>query len=209
MADPARDALVEALRRYGMSYAELSHRLGRNPTYIQQYVTRGSPRVLPDDIRQKVSVILGVPEQSLTSRPIARRINDAAADAPPARDLPLLGVVSGGSDRIAVAANGAAGMIERPAILLGVVGAYAVEVIGDSQAPRLQAGDICYVNPHRGVRAGNAVVAQFDDGTACLKEFVAQDEAKVVFKQHSPAKIIEFPRATVTALHKIVLIEPN
>ena len=44
--DPARDSLREQLGRKGVSLAAGSLAIGRNRTYLQQYLARGVPRVL-------------------------------------------------------------------------------------------------------------------------------------------------------------------
>ncbi len=43
--------------------------LGRNPSYLQQYVRRGSPRVLPERDRRLLSEYLGVSEAALGAPP--------------------------------------------------------------------------------------------------------------------------------------------
>ena len=45
-ADPYRERLSELLRRKEVSMKGASAAIGRNPAYLQQYLTRGSPRVL-------------------------------------------------------------------------------------------------------------------------------------------------------------------
>lgn len=45
-ADPYRDRLAELLRRKEVSMKGASAAIGRNPAYLHQYLTRGSPRVL-------------------------------------------------------------------------------------------------------------------------------------------------------------------
>lgn len=62
---PARARLVEAAKgaRYGLK--DLSIMLGRNHSYLQQYVVKGSPRVLPEEARHRLADILGVNEAEL------------------------------------------------------------------------------------------------------------------------------------------------
>ena len=57
------DEVVNAGRR--VSLKTLSIATGKNPAYIHQFIYRGSPRHLPEDVRHKVATILGVSEYSL------------------------------------------------------------------------------------------------------------------------------------------------
>lgn len=59
-ATQARGALVDAAASRGVSLAALSVAIGRNRAYIQQYVTRGSPRVLTARDRQLLASMLAV-----------------------------------------------------------------------------------------------------------------------------------------------------
>lgn len=59
---PARKRLINAVDAHDdWDLKKLSHAAGRNHAYLQQYVTRGSPRVLPEDVRLKIAELLGRP----------------------------------------------------------------------------------------------------------------------------------------------------
>ena len=85
--DP-RTALTALAAARGDSLAALSAMLGRNPAYLQQYVRRGSPRVLGERDRRLLSAYLGVSEGVLgapVDRVAAFRIRklDVVASAGP------------------------------------------------------------------------------------------------------------------------------
>ena len=85
--DP-RTALAALAAARGDSLAALSAMLGRNAAYLQQYVRRGSPRVLGERDRRLLSAYLGVSEGVLgapADRVAAFRIRklDVAASAGP------------------------------------------------------------------------------------------------------------------------------
>ena len=85
--DP-RTALAALAAARGDSLAALSAMLGRNPAYLQQYVRRGSPRVLGERDRRLLSAYLGVSEGVLgapVDRVAAFRIRklDVVASAGP------------------------------------------------------------------------------------------------------------------------------
>ncbi len=89
MSDPdPRTALATLAAARGDSLAALSAMLGRNAAYLQQYVRRGSPRVLGERDRRLLSDYLGVSEATLgapADRPGGFRIRklDVAASAGP------------------------------------------------------------------------------------------------------------------------------
>ena len=62
--DP-REKLAETARERGSSLAALSRMIGRNATYLQQFVTKGSPRKLEEEDRQKLAQFLGLDEADL------------------------------------------------------------------------------------------------------------------------------------------------
>ena len=64
----ARGRLRDLVRRSGTSLAALSRLLGRNPAYLQQFVTRGSPRHLDEDDVDKIAEFLGKSKRLFDTR---------------------------------------------------------------------------------------------------------------------------------------------
>jgi len=64
----ARERLADLARAQGSSLAALSRMIGRNSTYLQQYITKGSPRKLEEDDRRKLAQFFGVSESDLGGR---------------------------------------------------------------------------------------------------------------------------------------------
>jgi phage repressor protein C with HTH and peptisase S24 domain len=62
--DP-RETLAELVRERGSSLAALSRMLGRNSTYLQQFISKGSPRKLEEADRRKLAHFFGVGEAEL------------------------------------------------------------------------------------------------------------------------------------------------
>jgi phage repressor protein C with HTH and peptisase S24 domain len=62
--DP-RERLANLARERATSLAKLSHMLGRNGSYLQQYISKGSPRRLEEDDRRRLASFFGVPEREL------------------------------------------------------------------------------------------------------------------------------------------------
>lgn len=64
----AREKLSELAQQGGHSLAALSRMLGRNPSYLQQYITKGSPRKLEEEDRRRLAQFFGVKEADLGGR---------------------------------------------------------------------------------------------------------------------------------------------
>ncbi|WDA41128.1 S24 family peptidase [Erythrobacter sp. BLCC-B19] len=64
LSDP-RARLLELSQERGVSLASLSELLGRNPSYLQQFIRKGSPRKLEEQDRATLARFLGVGEEEL------------------------------------------------------------------------------------------------------------------------------------------------
>lgn len=143
--DPvAQRAALEALiAETGASLSELSRLLGRNLAYLQQYLVRGTPRLLAESDRALLARYFGVPETRLGGPEIAGTVAvprlDVGASAGPG------GLVEGEARR----RPGSFG----PELLreLGVraEAASLIRVQGDSMAPTLEDGDEILVDRDR------------------------------------------------------------
>ena len=71
--DPVRQRIVEPARQQDTNLARLSRLLGRNHAYLQQFVRRGTPKRLPEDLRRDLARILAVPESELGATPPNRK----------------------------------------------------------------------------------------------------------------------------------------
>ena len=60
-----REKLAELARERGHSLAALSRMLGRNASYLQQYITKGSPRKLEEADRRRLAQFFGIGEAEL------------------------------------------------------------------------------------------------------------------------------------------------
>lgn len=65
MMDHIRDAILTAARHKGLNLAEISRSLGLNHAYMQQFIKRGTPRRLPEDIRIELARMLDLDETAL------------------------------------------------------------------------------------------------------------------------------------------------
>jgi len=60
-----RDRLAELAREARTSLSALSRMIGRNSSYLQQYIMKGSPRKLEEDDRRRLAEFFGVGESEL------------------------------------------------------------------------------------------------------------------------------------------------
>ncbi|BDI61572.1 helix-turn-helix transcriptional regulator [Qipengyuania nanhaisediminis] len=65
LADPARQRLLDLSQERGASLASLSEMLGRNASYLQQFIRKGSPRKLEEGDRRTLARFFGVAEREL------------------------------------------------------------------------------------------------------------------------------------------------
>ncbi len=130
-----RAALAALIDRDGVSLATLSRALGRNDAWMQQYLRRGTPRVLAERDRGKLARFFGVDE---------RVLGGAARDGIVAvRRYDLTASAGGGS---VIGQERAAPPVGYPAEELARLGvapdaASVIEVEGDSMLPTLRHGD--------------------------------------------------------------------
>ncbi|MBC2668217.1 helix-turn-helix transcriptional regulator [Novosphingobium piscinae] len=68
MDDP-RKTLDELILQRGANYSSISRMLGRNVTYIQQYIRKGSPKYLDESDRNLLARFFGVDERILGAPP--------------------------------------------------------------------------------------------------------------------------------------------
>ena len=161
---PALDALI--IER-GVGYAALSRMIGRNEAYLQQFIKRGTPRMLAERDRRLLAAFLRVDEAVLggpmvDAAPAIRRLNLAASAGP------------GGlaeDDRLA------GSMIVDPAILAGLDRAHVsmLPAKGDSMAPTITDGDMMLVDEsdrRPGARGGIYVMRL--DGVLIVKRLTVR-----------------------------------
>ncbi len=186
--DPPRQALRLALAARRMDMKELSARLGKNDSYIQQYLNRGTPRNLAMAdalaIAENVGVDLSalVPASARQALGLADRQQPVPvpATAPDANailtqiratiptpsemktDLPVYGTVECGNGDYMEFTD--TFMIKRPPVWSGRDDVYAVRASGESMTPRFFPGEIVLVDTRLKPRHGNDVIIQLHDG---------------------------------------------
>ena len=178
--DP-RTALATLAAARGDSLAALSAMLGRNAAYLQQYVRRGSPRILGERDRRLLAEYLGVSEATLgapTGRAAGFRIRklDIAASAGPGALVD--GEIVLGTDTLDPGLARKLGLTDGQAAI--------IRVRGSSMEPGLFDGDHIVVDTaDRTPRAkGGLYVIRIDD--AVMVKRVALVRGALVAKSDNP-----------------------
>ncbi|MGY6552156.1 MAG: S24 family peptidase [Erythrobacter sp.] len=182
MSDPVRARLMELAQQRKVSLASLSELIGRNPSYLQQFIRKGSPRRLEEQDRRTLAQFFGVAEDELRA-PQENSYAAPASLAAPAKapsdwvDVPRLdldasagpGALSGDEGAFDTFRFSRRWLAEQ-----GLEGAQlsAITVAGDSMEPLLNDGDEILVDrTPRPFRDGIYVVRL---GDALLVKRVAQ-----------------------------------
>jgi phage repressor protein C with HTH and peptisase S24 domain len=216
--DTARLTIVSRVAELGLSLSELSLKVGKNHAYFQQFIKRGVPNRLPEEVRGRVSEILGIDEwvlkEPVTSSEFLATTKEHRGVTRGAAWIPVYGHAMGGKDGEFILSGNQVSEVLAPPNLSHVPDAYAVYVVGDSMEPRYFAGETVFVNPRLPISRGAFVVAQIsksqeDQPRAYVKRFVSQATKRLRLEQYNPKKSLEFPISTVGAIHRIVMSGDN
>jgi len=155
----ARENLLRLAEEHRVSLSALSGMLGRNPSYLQQYVRKGSPRKLEEQDRRKLAEFFGVSEVVLgadVDAVIARSTRETE-DFVRVPRLPLDASAGPGAFSAEEISFDSYRFSRRWLREMGLEGAdlSAIRVEGDSMEPLLRSGDEIFVD--RNKRAGEGV----------------------------------------------------
>lgn len=80
--DPIRLRVLKLIERKGTDLKNASLAIGRNAAYLHQYIYRGTPKVLPEAVRESLAEFLGVDDMDLRDRKAARRAREREERSP-------------------------------------------------------------------------------------------------------------------------------
>jgi Peptidase S24-like len=184
--DP-RAELDRLIHANGDEYSALSRLLGRNAAYVQQYIKRGSPKLLPERERSVLARYFGVDERVLGAPEDTRRMG--------LRLVP----------KLAVGASAGAGALNSDEALAGKVGfdekwlrkmgldparLSLIRVNGDSMQPTLNDGDDIMVDTaaaERPTKKGIHVLRV--DGTLMVKRLRPEKDGKLSILSDNPTYV--------------------
>jgi hypothetical protein len=165
---PVHQLIAAEIERRGLTWAKLSRLMGRNSSYLFQFLKRGSPVELHEKDRKVLAGVLGLDENLLrinttdvANAPVAGIVSRRVAIAG-SKDLPLHRVTSRG--RQTVYARAAKDVCERPPVLVDAPNAFAILIAGDDLDPIWRVGDTVYFDPESPLRAGDGAAVTTPDG---------------------------------------------
>lgn len=184
--EQVRKELDRLITQRRLGYAAISRMLGRNPSYIQQFIKRGSPRHLEDEDRFKLAQFFGVKEEVL---------GGPAKGADGMVEIPILDLeASAGFGAIASRENAYTrfGFDERwlqsltaakPANLS------IIRVAGDSMEPTLSAGDEVLVDAsEQALRLRDGIfVLRADDSLMVKRVAITPGSRRITIASDNPA----------------------
>jgi phage repressor protein C with HTH and peptisase S24 domain len=163
----------------GVSLSELSRLIGRNLAYLQQFVRRGTPRQLAERDRATLAQFLGV-DEALLGGP-AREAEVA---------VPYLSVAASagrgaapGEERVVRAEHFTARMLRDAGV--SPDSASIIDVVGDSMAPGMLAGDRLLVDCSD-VRLSAGAVHVVRRGDELLVKRLRREGARIVLASDNP-----------------------
>jgi phage repressor protein C with HTH and peptisase S24 domain len=182
-----------------LSLSEASIKLGRNHAYLQQFLERGVPRVLPEAVRPTLAALLQVEESALRGETPAgavppRRPVQTASES--AAELPVYASAQGGTEGMSVTPE-PIDWVPRPRPLQHVAKAYAVYVVGDSMDQAYRHGDMAFVHPSLPVLRGNDVMLLREENgqmVAMIKHLISWNERHWRVKQFNPEREFQLSR---------------
>ena len=237
-------AALMAVKPAGLSLNQWAQRAGINRSIFNGIKAHGNPtmqtldRLLaaidvdPADFRSRLQPVRTEVKGSGLSPAQVRE----AWTLPRARAVPLLGTAFGsdleeieGIETTELMMSEVLDYVARPPSLANDDEAYAVTVIGDSMAPRFEAGELAFVSPRAPVNVGDDVLVQIrraeDEGggavgevgrhqddvnqlagrvsTVLLKRLVRRAGGMIELRQFNPDRTFSVPIARVRRMHLV------
>lgn len=216
----------QALERAGTSQADLARHLRLAPSAISRMLKGERQMKLLEAVQ--VAAFLGVSQEDVLRHAGASLdpppLTDAGPPGPPRRGrppragaltatplraepIPIRSAGRGGGDQEMFLGDGPIGYTQRPANLVGVRGAYAIYMVGDSMEPRYDQGWLLHVNPFKPPTRGRDVVVYKVGDAVLIKQFVRWEGDVLLLRQLNPPSELRVPRAEVRECHLIVGVD--
>lgn len=215
----AREVIARALEKTGWTATELARRAGVAPSTLTRFLNSPEAKHVPSTkTLTKVAEAANVAGPSV---PIVEASEDEffEANAIPVPDVgplqprrlsnrmvPVMGTAAGGDDGFFEInlTDGPVEYTQLPPNLATVKQGdlFAIRVHGESMEPIWEPGDLVFILKSRPLKRGAYVVVQIERGKgehprALLKQFLRQDDDKLVLAQWNPRKEMLIPRSQV------------
>jgi phage repressor protein C with HTH and peptisase S24 domain len=145
----------------------------------------------------------------------ASDVHSAWSGPAPHKPVPLIGSAFGGEwetgiEMTELRFSEVLDHIPRPPFLQMDADSYALEIVGDSIAPRFEPGERAFVSPLSPVRIGDDVIVQLKNdqpqagaALALIKRLTKRTPAFVELRQFNPDRTFEVPVERVSAIHRV------
>jgi hypothetical protein len=206
--DP-RERLLELASGRSVSLAQLSALIGRNASYLQQFVRKGSPRKLEEGDRRVLAQFFGVDESVLGATEDISRV--VAGKSPRADwvDVPRLALGASAGPGAYSGEEQAIGAFRFAARWLRSQGLdpsqlSAIAVTGDSMEPTLRDGDEILVDRSRRGLSDGIHVVRTGDALMVKRLDTARPGAIALVSDNPAYRAIELPAAEVEVIGRVV-----
>lgn len=229
-----REQILEWMRRQGVNNRQLATMLKITEDKVSKSLTdKGKPRQWKAAEALRLSQLINKDESPLVNSEVrgtgmsAVEIRDAWAMRGDVQPVPLVGTALGGAygnlesvEMTELRLSEVLDYLARPQSLADDDSAYAVEIVGDSMAPRFEPGERVFVSPKAAVRPGDDVIVQLTDPRGecdfadavtdvLIKRLVRRTATMIELRQFNPDTVFEVPLDRVArvkgrlAIHRV------
>jgi SOS-response transcriptional repressor LexA len=212
--DPVRQLVRLALSERRLKMSDVSKSLGKNHAYLHQFLDRGIPARLPEEVRERLAEILEIPETQLKGGVPGGGRRGSSTLGPvfraPGDKMPVFALGPKEADGWWSWSGEVTDYVVRPPALAATTHAYAVYVAGSSMEPRYYLGELVHIHPGKPVTIGAFVLVQIrpeaegETPRASIKRLVRRTATSWRFEQFNPSKEIDVKAADVLSIHRIV-----
>lgn len=215
--DKVRELIVNTAKAKGISLNSLSEQIGKNQTYIQQFITKGSPKELKERDREAVAAILGLNEADL--KPSADELSSARSTSfkpviipgntlvSNTKGLPIYAAAKGGDGHLIVTFD-PIDYMKIPSVLQNVKGGYGLLISGDSMVPAYRPGETALVNPNLPPSRDEDVILyhtnEINENEAIIKRLVGFNDREWTVEQYNPYEQFKAERVDWPICHRVV-----
>lgn len=208
VTDP-RQRLLELAEARRASLAQLSALIGRNASYLQQFVRKGSPRRLEENDRRTLARFFGVDEVELGGSEDISYGKIASGMGQDWADVPRLGLGASAGPGAFAAGEDSIGTLRFSSRWLRSLGLdparlSVLSVAGDSMEPTLRDGDEILVESRFGPLRDGIHVVRLEDALL-VKRIDAGRPGRLVLISDNPAyRTLEVPATEVDVIGRVV-----
>ncbi len=184
--DDTRARLDRLIAEKGHDYATISRLIGRNPAYVQQYIHRGTPRLLAERDRRLIAEFLGVEEAVLGGPDPAMVPARGGLVSVAMLDIDVAAGAGGAANAEAI--TGAHGFAPAWLAARGLKGKTLsiVRVLGDSMEPTLSSGNDLLV-AHGPRMLGDGIYVLRMEDALLVKRLARTPDGRISVRSDNPA----------------------